>query len=396
MLITDLVYIDNAGYHTSDYPTFLSFVQGIFTGIYGSDIYLGSDAQDGQLCAALAQAFLDTANIGASTYASFSPATAQGLGLSRGVKINGLTRYIASNSSAILTIVGQAGTVITNGIAIDSLQQKWDLPATVTIPTGGSIQVTAIAETIGDITAAAGTINSIFTPTLGWQSVINVAAATVGSPVETDAELRARQATSTANASLTVMAGTLGALGNLTGVTAVKGYENDTDVVDANGLTPHSVCFVVQGGNVTTVAQTIQLHKTPGTNTFAVAPNNVTETVSDSQGLPVIINFISPPVEAAITVVVTGGATAAYSADYATAIQTAVAAWINALGIGNRVYYTQLFPIAYLIGTAAYGTFNLETITLAKNGGAAASADVAILFDEIPYCTPSMVTVNVS
>ena len=42
----------------------------------------------------------------------------------------------------------------------------------------------------GAVAALAGTITEINTPTRGWVSVTNPAAATVGTPAETDAELR--------------------------------------------------------------------------------------------------------------------------------------------------------------------------------------------------------------
>lgn len=265
MTVADLVYIDDTGYHFADYPTFLQFVTQAYQNIYGSDIVLTPDSQDGQWVAIQAQMLYDTAAIGASAFNSFSPVTAQGVGLSRVVKINGLRREIPSNSTAVLTIVGQAGAVITNGVAQDTLGQNWNLPFTVTIPGGGTIDVTATAQIEGAINAAVNTINIIFTPTLGWQTVNNSAAATVGSPVEEDGALRARQIQSTANPSKTVLEGTYGAIANVTGVTDVAVWENDTDAVDGNNQPAHSIFAVVKGGSVTDVAQAIQVHKTPGT-----------------------------------------------------------------------------------------------------------------------------------
>ncbi len=130
MEITDLVYIDDTGYHFSDYPAFLSWLQDKYRGVYGADVYLEADSQDGQFLAILAKAFYDTAAVGASVYNSFSPVTAQGVGLARLVKINGLTKQVPSFSTVILTIVGTAATVITDGVAKDTLGQKWLLPAT--------------------------------------------------------------------------------------------------------------------------------------------------------------------------------------------------------------------------------------------------------------------------
>lgn len=384
MVITDLVWIDATGYHYADYPSFLLWRQQQYQAIYGVDVYLEADSQDGQLLAVQAKADYDTAAQGAVTYASLSPSTAQGLALSRGVKINGLSRLIPSFSTALLAVVGTAGTVILNGVATDTLQQKWNLPASVTIPGGGTITVTATAAVVGAVNAEAATITTIFTPTRGWQTVNNVAAATPGAPVETDAELRLRQAVSTANPSLTVMEGTLGAIANIPGVTKVSnGYENDTGSTDGNGIPAHTICVVVAGGVSAAIAQAIQVHKTPGVGTYG----DTSQLVYDSHGMPLTIAFqraVTATIHARVTISVNQG----WTNDYIAQIQAAVAAVINAGNIGDTVQITKLYAPAYLFGTAASSTFDISLIELAKNGGSYASTNVALLFDENPVCNP--------
>lgn len=85
-----LATIDETGLHLPDYPTVLEDVKARFRGIYGDDLYLGPDSQDGQLCAVFALALHDAYTLAGSVYNAYSPATAQGTGLSRMVKINGL------------------------------------------------------------------------------------------------------------------------------------------------------------------------------------------------------------------------------------------------------------------------------------------------------------------
>lgn len=384
MEITELVYIDDTGYHYADYPSFLTWIQDKYRGIYGADVYLEADSQDGQFLAVLAKSYYDLAAHGAATYNSFSPVTAQGLGLARVVKINGLTKQSASYSTVTLTVVGQAGTVITDGVAQDTVGQKWLLPTPTTIPGGGSVDVVATAETIGAVTAEIGTVTSIFTPTLGWQTVTNAAAATPGSAVEEDAELRARQAVSTANPSLTVFDGTTGAVSNVSGVTKAKGYENDTASTDGNGIPAHSICMVVAGGADADIAQAIQVHKTPGTGTFG----DTSEVVYDSHGMPLTISF-QRAVTATISVRVTLSAGTGWSSDYEDLIKAAVAAIVNAGPIGDTVLYTTFFGPAYLPGTPASGTFVIASIELKKNAGAFAQANVTLDFDENPVCNPA-------
>jgi uncharacterized phage protein gp47/JayE len=396
MDINDLVYIDATGYHYSDYPTFLQWLTEAYQGIYGADVYLGADSQDGQFLAILAKAFYDTAALGASVYNSFSPLTAQGTGLSRIVKINGISRHSPSYSTVTVTITGQADTVITNGIATDVLNQKWLLPTTVTIPFGGTIDVTATAEQIGFVTAEANTITNIFTPTRGWQTVNNSGAATPGDAVESDAELRIRQSQSTALPAQTVFDATLGAVANLTGVTKVQGYENFTDITDANGLDPHSICVVTVGGDGTEIAQAILDHKTPGTDPVG---NAGPEEVFDARGIPYEIAY-SEAVTATIQVDVAGVAGPGYSSDYEPLIKAAVAAAINALPIGAQIFYTTLFVPAYLIGTPAYGTFSITSIEIGIDGGGTSAANIDLdtgIDAQNPVCDPDTdVTVTIS
>lgn len=383
MAIADLVYVDAMGFHYPDYPTVLQYLTDEYKVIYGADTYLAPDSQDGQWLAIQALAIFDTMQVAAAVYSSFSPLTAQADALSRNVKINGIRRRAATYSTADLLIIGTAGTVIANGQVEDTLSQKWNLPALVTIPPGGSITVTATAVDIGAITAAANTINKIATPTLGWQSVNNVAAAAVGDPVETDAELRRRQTFSTALPSLTVLDGTVGAVASVPGVTRFRGYENDSDVTDANGIPAHSIAIVVEGGDQQAIGDAIAIKKTPGTGTYGTT----TVTTYDQYGLPNLIKFFRPTL-ATIRVEVTIQALTGYTTGFADLIAAAIAASIQALEIGDDVLITKLYVPANLPGQAAGATFDITQLRIKKNAGAFGTSNLTLAFNEVAECDP--------
>lgn len=391
--ISDLVYIDSTGYHYADFPTFQQWLIGVYQGIYGADTDVDPNTQDGQFLAILAQAFYDTAAVGNSGYNSFSPTTAQGVGLSRLVKLNGLTREVPSFSTVTLTIVGTTGTVIANGIAQDTLQQQWLLPATVTIPDAGTIDVTATAALVGQVFADASTVTTIFTPTRGWQTVTNASPATPGAPVETDAQLRARQAVSTELPSLTVFQGTLGSVANVPGVTKVSnGYENATGSDDGNGIPAHSISVVVAGGVSVDIAQAIQIHKTPGCGTAG----DTATTVYDSHGMPIVIRF-QRTVATTITATITGTVQNGWASSTADLIAAAVANILNAIGIGQVVQYTTLFGPAFLPSTPEYGTFTISSIVIGKNSGMQSASNIDLAYDEDPICDPTTdITVSIS
>jgi uncharacterized phage protein gp47/JayE len=398
MTIADLVYIDQYGYHYADYPTFLAFYQAGYQNIYGADTYLGADSMDGQWVAFLAQSQYDTAALGAQTYNSFSPATAQGVGLSQNVQINGIQREIPSNSTVVVTIGGVNGTTISNGIALDENNNQWILPSTVTIPFAGAINVTATAQNAGDITAPPGTVNVIFTPTQGWQTVTNAAAAVVGTAVEQDGTLRARQQISTANPSTTVLDGTEGAVANVSGVNATEIYENYTDETDANGLPPHSFCVVCNGGNFTDIATAIMLHKTPGTNPFAPAgPGYRQVQVLDPRGMPINIQFYNPPdtTDSEVAVQIEVDPLANWSVGTIPLIQAAVSAFINSLGIGGTIYPSALYSPALLTGTPQFGTFQIASLQIKfVVGGTFDIVPLTPEFNAQPNCSTADVTVT--
>lgn len=388
MDVTSLIYIDASGYHYADYPTFQLFYTTAFQNIYGADTYLGPDSQDGQWLGIVAQSAYDMASVGAQIYNSWSPQSAIGTALSNVVLINGISRNISSFSTVELTLIGVNGTALVNAIALDILNQQWLIPNTL-IPESGTITVTATAALTGAVQAAPDSITMIFTPVLGWQSVNNSAVATVGAGVETDAALRSRQANSVANPSVSLFDGTLGAVGNVLGVIEYVGYENDTNETDGNGLPPHSISIVVEGGSDSAIANAIAVHKTPGTQTYGTTSVSTV----DSRGMPLLINFYRPTV-ATIGVQITITPLANFNSSTIALIQAAVSSYITGLSIGADIVLTQLYGVAYLVGTPVAGTFNIEgSIELKKNSGGFSASDIQLLFNEIPISVSSNIVV---
>lgn len=381
MAISDLFFLNQNGVVFPDYPTVLEQLKAEYRTIYGEDVYLEADSQDGQWIAVMALAMFDTMQVAAAVYNSFSPLTAQSDALSRNVKINGIARRVATYSQVDLRIVGQPGATIVAGVAEDALGQKWKITGTVVIPPTGEVVVGAIAENIGDVKAQANTITKIATPTLGWQSVNNPSAAVAGVPVESDAELRRRQAQSTAIPSLSVLDGIIGAVSSLPGVLRYRGYENDADVTDANGLPPHSMAVVVQGGDAQAIGDTIAVKKTPGTGTYGTT----SVTTVDKFGMENVINFFRPT-PATISVEVTIDALSGYTTSYADLIKAAVANKLNESEIGDDVLITKLYVPANLPGTAAGNTFDITQIRIKKNSGSFVTTNIVLAFNEIAEC----------
>lgn len=383
--------IDATGISVATYAEYLSGLQAAYRGIYGSDVDLDADTQDGQWVAIIAAALSDHASACVACYNAFSPITAQGSGLSSVVKINGIARDVASNSLVDLLLGGTAGTVITDGYAVDTSSNKWMLPSTVTIPSAGEITVTAMAAEVGAIVAAAGTVTTIGTPTRGWQTVTNVLAATVGDPVETDAQLRIRQRKSTALPSASILAGIEGGVSALTGVTSCKVYENDTDATDANGIPSHSISVVVEGGDAASIADVIARKKGPGTGTYGTT----SETISDvTSALSRVISF-QRPTDVGIDVVVSLTAITGYTSVIGEQIAQSISDYLNTLTAGDDVYLTRLYTPANLYGGSESITFDVISILACRHGETPAAANVALGYAERAVGSTANVTISV-
>lgn len=394
--------VDENGITAPSFSDIVESLKATYRGIFGQDINLDDDTQDGQLIGAQAQAYNDFNNACIATYNQFSPATAVGAGLSSVIKINGIRRQEPSNSTCDVTIVGVDGTVITSGLVGDDLNRTWELPETVTVPGSGEVTVTATASVTGNLQANPGTLTRILTPTLGWQTVTNAAAATPGAPVELDAALRRRQSVSTALPAQSVLDAIIGAVGDVAGVVRFKGYENDTDAPDADGLPEHSIALVVQGGDATDIATTIMLKKTPGAYTYGttVVP------LADQKGVPITIRFFRLT-EVAIKVEVTIAALGGYVSTTGDAAQLALLAYINGTGsltaaelavlrsslgqasyeslpleIGEDSYYVRLGGIAGLVGTTLGSTYVVTQVRQAVVGDPFLVQNLTILFNQ--------------
>jgi uncharacterized phage protein gp47/JayE len=357
-------YADIRGSLTASYQT-----------IFGQTTYLGNDAADYQWISAVALKLSDNCSLCQLDYNNRAPLTAIGAALDSLVKLNGLARKTASFSSVILTLTGTAFATITNGIVADANGIYWLLPSTVTIGVAGTVSVSAICQQAGPVSANAYTIT---TPvggfTGGWTSVTNPSAAVVGTPIETDSQLRARQSLSVALPSLTRLAGTIAGIAAVPGVSLYNVVENQTNVTDSYGNTGHSITAVVQGGTDLAVATAIYDNRGIGPNTQAatVPTMTIVPVTDETSGNITDIGFVRPvgvPIFVGISI---HGLTGVAPTSAVTAsIITALVAYLNNLQIGEEVTQSALYGAALsVIPNLAQPIFSIRGLTL----GTAASA----------------------
>lgn len=377
-----------AGIVAPTYDAIYSQLQTIFRSIYGSDAVIDPDSQDGEMLAVFASALNDSNGTAIDVYNSFSPSTAQGTGLSSVVKVNGIQRLVASNSSAPGLVVGQVGRTITGGQVRDENGNLWNLPDTVTIPPAGQILVTVDAQEKGAIAALSGTINEIATPTQGWQSFVSTADATLGAPVELDPALKTRQTVSTSLPALTPLGATLGALSNLPGVQRVRVYENYSNATDADGIPAKNISVVIRGGDAAQIAEVIGQKKTPGAGTYGTTSQSYTD---PKTGIVYIINFFILA-DTALKATITGTALAGYTTAVGDAGKASLAALIASQEIGEDVEYSGLWAAAYQNQPARTMPYRIDTIQIGLKSGALGVVDIPIAFNMLAALDVSDIT----
>jgi uncharacterized phage protein gp47/JayE len=265
-------FLDVSGLHTETLQEIIDDITAKLQAIYGADINIEPNSPDGQMINIFSQAKIDLLDAIVSTYNSFSPEVAIGTVLDQRCAINGIVRNGATYTRTNITIVTDRvltlnglDTAPNNAFTVkDSSGNLFYLLETAALSVGSNIKEFR-AAIAGKIETTIATITEIATITLGVISVNNPDSATyTGVNEETDAELRIRRQASVSVQSEGFLIGLTGSLKNITGVIDAEVYENTTDVTDINGILPHSMWAIVDGGENTDIADVIYLKRNAG------------------------------------------------------------------------------------------------------------------------------------
>ncbi len=372
--------LGSQGLTIPSYSDILNDLLGQYQAIYGQNVYLGTDSADYQWISAFSLKISDLMQAVQLAYNARSPVTAVGSDLDSIVKLSGIARKAASFSTAALTVSGTPNAVLTNAIAKDVNGYLWDLPALVSIGAGGTVVVTATCETAGSVTAQPGQISLIATPAAGWTGVTNASAAVTGLPVESDAQLRGRQALSVALPSHTLLAGTQAAIAALAGVTRYNILENPTGSTDSYGNPAHSITCIVEGGVNAAIAQAIYNNR--GIGCFTNGTTSVTVT-DGFTGATMAIAF-SRPTYVPLYVSLSVHALAGFTTATQTAIQTAIVNYLNSLQIGQNVVLSELYGAALSVRPNPDAPmFSIRALTLGTSASPTGTSDVTISFNQV-------------
>lgn len=339
--------ISNEGFKRKRLDQLLEELNDEVKSIFGDNFNVSPESPDGQINGVVSESNANLWELAEESYNAFNPSAATGVTLSNLVQLNGITRLPATSSRVQLSVTGTAGTTIPAGslVSTSDTGDQFSTEVSITLDGAGNGSVFASAVNTGPITALAGTVTEIDTPITGWSTVTNSADAQVGTNEETDVELRSRRERSVARDAQAIIDAIFAAVANVPGVTQTVVLENDTDVVDSNGLPPHSFQAIVVGGVNEDIGDAIWLKKPAGILSFG----NTSVQIIDSQGIPHDISF-SRPTEVDIYVEVTLNTFAEYPANGDDLIKQAIVDYANGdlvagrgFSLADDVVYTRLY-----------------------------------------------------
>lgn len=387
-------YIDESGLHIPTYTDIRDHLIEQAKLIFGQDIYLGNDSQDYQFISIVTDKMHDAYQTAQLVYNNRGPASAIGGGLDGVVKLNGISRKRATQSTCPVEIIGTPNTKIANGIVQDKRNKyNWDLPPEVMIPFTGKAQVMAKCQVHGPVFVDIGDIDTIVTPTQGWSSVYNFTKATLGQSREKDSELRSRQAVSTALPSKTILDGTKGAIAAVKNVTRYRVYENDTKETDSRTLPPNSICAVVEGGDDYEIAEAIYNKKTPGCYTYGDIEVNVIDAYGQVASPP--IRFFRPRYKEIYTTINVKKLNT-FTSDTMEKIKANTTNYLNSIAIGDNLSVSAIWGAALTAMTdLRTPSFSIVSVEAGLSLDGQSPEDIAIAFNEVTKGSVENVTVNI-
>lgn len=377
------------GFERSRLDERLATLQEAMRGIFGDDINLAADTVDGQTLGIYAESISNLDQLAEDIYHGFNPNSATGAALSRLVQLNGIRRIGGTFSTVDVLCVGQNGTVIPAGSAISSTATKAQFKTidVATIGVSGQVLVSCKAVIMGAQIAPANSLTKINTPIYGWQTANNSVAAVVGRNEETDEQLRIRRTRSTSTPAQSIIDGLYGAVANIPEVLQCEVYENPTGAIDANGLPPHSVNVIADGGDIADIATQIFTRVTLG----VVQVGAVSSTVNDSQGNPHLIKF-DRPADVPIYVIVNVTPLFGWPTDGADRLKSALVTWALAnQRIGGDVIHSRLYDCLNTIQG-----HSITTMFIGVSPAPTLEDDINITFNQLARFTTANITVNVA
>lgn len=266
-------YINQTGVIMTDATVIMAEVIEEYQSTFGSDLNVDPSTPQGMLIVIETLSRIAVANNNAAIANQINPNISGGVFLDALLALTGSFRVSSTQSSVACTIMGVEGTFIPAGSIISGMggtPQFYSL-IDVTIPPGGtSIGVPFNSVEFGPIAAAANTLTVTVSSILGWTSVTNPAAATLGTITQSDTQARLQRTNTLAAQGNSLAYNVISNLYLLPGVapsglTFQENTKSTTEIINFISMVSHSL-YACVGGTASNlnVATTLQNSKAAG------------------------------------------------------------------------------------------------------------------------------------
>jgi len=307
--------------------------------IFGEDVDLSDESPNGVLVNAETIARNGVAINNANLANQINPNIAGGIfldaiwALTRGLT-GGRKKATRSTFSTPPDLTGVPGTYIPAGSIALVGEDQFESISDITLDGSGNGSVNFQAVETGPIAAGIGDLNSIASGSpLGWETINNTVAATLGQSEEPDEVSRQRRIDTLALQGISIPEALISAINNLDGVKSLSYRENFTKsdaTIDGVFLLANSIYTCVDGGTDEDIAFALLENKTAGANWNGSVTVNVTDSTS-GQSYPV--KFARPD-EIQIWIIVTIAPTNVTNPS--DVIETSVLRYVNGLIDGEK------------------------------------------------------------
>lgn len=234
----------------------------------------------------------------------------------------------------------------------------------------GYVDVTARATVTGPVVAVSGDIMVRDSVVGGWDGVINILDATVGRDQMTDAELRALRELELGRPGTSPKDAIRAALLDVAGVTSVTVFMNVSDVTDDDGVPPHAIEALVQGGDDQDIWDALLANVAAGIRTHGTEEG----TAVDSEGQSQDMAFSRPEeIDIYVDVTLTYDANL-YPEDGDDQVKAAIAAFGNTLENGRDVVSSALLSRVFSVA----GVLDVELPLIDDAPGPSTSTTIPI------------------
>lgn len=357
---------------------------------------LSPDQPLGQINAIFAKQLAEVWEVAQTAYNAFNRGAAEGTLLDNIGLLTGTLRLPATRSTVQLRVNLTAGTTLVGGVAtanvVDDPTNRWIVRETFTAPVDGYYLMMADAEFPGPVTANDITITKITTAVAGWNYVSNNGDAVPGREAETDTEYRIRQQLEFAAVGSSTAEAIRADVLQVTGVRQAFVFENNTSVINTQGIPPHSFQVVIWDGaspaaDDDEVAAAIFKSKPAGIGTFG----SVHVVVVDSSGSDRDIYFdraSQKPIFLEYTITTDD----TFPVDGVQQIEDLIVAKGLTMNMGDDV----IALVWQIVPLSVQGVIDVPNLNLDFTGPPAPSANLAIGPRQIATFSASNVVINVT